>query len=159
MQLSRQLSIWLVEINNSKPRGPSLFGGRRQGSFPEQWLVIEPRLDLAISWPFISLFYSLLQEFHYIHHYFIDWLCCGYSFSVQLMCKSLELPCNYEKSSSWKHYSACQGIRYFIQAIFLQIALSMILMGSQQSTTGQWPINDCFQLLILQSILYYANLH
>ena len=107
---------------------------------------------------FISSFCSLLQEFQYIHHYFNDWLCCGYSFSVQL-CKSLESPCNYEKSSSWKHYTACQGIHYFIQAIFLQTALSMILMGSQQSTTGQWPISDCFQLLILQSILYYVDLH
>ena len=46
-----------------------------------------------------------------------------------------------------------------IQAFFLQIAPSVILLDSQQSTAGQWPISDCFQPLILQSILYYADLY
>ena len=46
-----------------------------------------------------------------------------------------------------------------IQAFFPQIAPSVILLDSQQSTAGQWPISDRFQPLILQSILYYADLY
>ena len=40
----RQADISLVKIDNAKSMSPAVSSGRSAGSFPEQPLVIEPRL-------------------------------------------------------------------------------------------------------------------
>ena len=40
----RQADISLVKINNAKSTSPAVSSGRSAGSFPEQRLVIEPRI-------------------------------------------------------------------------------------------------------------------
>ena len=41
----RQADISLVKINNAKSMSPAVSSGRSAGSFPEQRLVIEPKVN------------------------------------------------------------------------------------------------------------------